>query len=137
MKFIFLPSTPPAAFSSSIASKVPLCDDCPNAASLPVSDANSPTLISLCPLPDLSQPVVVNTRSEIVIAPPRKGKRQLFINCTCSYFRLCFPSKVQNPVKSLRHRRKSRPRLQSPKAGPPAAARGKLFDLPRFCPTVR
>src|SRR5262249_17456896 len=41
----FLPSTPPAAFSSSMASNVPLWEDWPNAASFPVREANSPILM--------------------------------------------------------------------------------------------
>ena len=46
----FLPSTPPAAFSSSMASCVPSCEEMPKVASLPVSEANSPTRI-VSPLP--------------------------------------------------------------------------------------
>ena len=46
MRSNFRPSTPPAALSSSMASSVPLCDDWPNVASLPVSEANSPTLMT-------------------------------------------------------------------------------------------
>src|SRR6202789_801473 len=45
MSSSFRPRTPPAALISSIASAVPLCDDWPNAASLPVSEAYSPILM--------------------------------------------------------------------------------------------
>src|ERR1700690_777477 len=42
---ICLPRTPPAAFASSIARRVPLWEDWPKAASFPVRDAYSPILI--------------------------------------------------------------------------------------------
>src|SRR6266498_3004415 len=49
MSSTFFPSKPPAALISSIAIKVPLCDDLPKDASLPESDANSPILIVFPP----------------------------------------------------------------------------------------
>src|SRR5580658_7394133 len=51
MSWTCLPSTPPAALRSSTARAVPLWDDCPNDASLPVSEAYSPTLTTALPLP--------------------------------------------------------------------------------------
>src|SRR5579883_3012611 len=42
-----LPSTPPPALISSTASSVPSCEETPNDASLPVSEANSPTRMTL------------------------------------------------------------------------------------------
>src|SRR5215204_6411405 len=53
----FLPNTPPALLRSSIANNVPLCEELPNAASLPVREANSPTGIELpsAPPPGLLQ----------------------------------------------------------------------------------
>src|SRR5271170_5821174 len=57
----FPPRTQPAALRSSIAICVPMCDDWPNVASLPVSDANSPILISSPPAAvseDFLQPTI-------------------------------------------------------------------------------
>ena len=48
ISFSFFPSTPPAALISSNASCVPLCEDWPKLALPPVSEANSPILISSC-----------------------------------------------------------------------------------------
>ena len=42
---IFRPSTPPAALAASTAIVIPSCEDWPKLASLPVNEANSPTLM--------------------------------------------------------------------------------------------
>ena len=63
---------------------VPLCDDCPNAASLPVNEANSPTLITLPSAADWSadflQPVAMRTTPSI-----STGRKQnhFFIVISC------------------------------------------------------
>ena len=45
MSLNFLPSTPPAAFNSSKARAVPLCEDCPKLALPPVSAAEQEALL--------------------------------------------------------------------------------------------
>src|SRR6266540_2918972 len=67
---IFRPSTPPALLISSIANAVPLCEDCPNAASLPVKEANSPTLIVAPPLP--LPPLASDGLLQLVTATPAR-----------------------------------------------------------------
>src|SRR5881394_182630 len=67
---IFLPSTPPAALTSWMANSVPWCDICPNVASFPVNEANSPTLI--VPPPPLS--VCLLQLQQITITPQTVSK---------------------------------------------------------------
>ncbi len=76
---IFLPSTPPAALMSSMASCVPLCDDWPNVASLPVSDANSPTLMVSLPAPGADDGLLQPARKNPIANAARNGSRQIFI----------------------------------------------------------
>src|SRR5687768_12397409 len=52
----FLPSTPPAALTSSKASRMPLWVDCPKVAVPPVSELYSPTRISLLAAPPPAPP---------------------------------------------------------------------------------
>src|SRR5579862_7874693 len=84
MRSIFFPSTPPPAFISSMASWVPLCEAWPKAASLPVSEANSPTLMvsppAVEPPPLLLQAVVHKRRS----TGARISPRQYFISVFAS-----------------------------------------------------
>src|SRR5688572_6043608 len=65
MTSIFLPRTPPAALISSSASRMPLCWDWPNVASLPVRQANSPTLM------------VSAARRPVAKVKARRGRRAL------------------------------------------------------------
>src|SRR5450432_35123 len=78
---IFLPSTPPAALICSTASNVPSCDEMPNVASLPVSEAYSPTLMVslLAAVSDagLLQPV---RKIAAAIAAGKNCPRQIFMN---------------------------------------------------------
>src|SRR5690242_3437026 len=80
----FFPSTPPDALISSIASAVPLCEDCPKAASLPVSEANSPTLIvsdeAPPPLESLLQPHKVSAAVRAGHAKDRISLCHFFIS---------------------------------------------------------
>src|SRR5258707_1144898 len=79
MRSIFLPSAPPAALMSSTASSVPLWEELPKAASLPVSEANSPTLMaSLLPVwAGLLQPG--KTRRTITPVARRNCPQSFFI----------------------------------------------------------
>src|SRR4051812_48917252 len=58
MRWIFFPSTPPAALAFSTTRVVPLCDAVPKLAVRPVRQAYSPTgmVLPLAPPPPLSQP---------------------------------------------------------------------------------
>src|SRR5262249_43710161 len=73
----FLPSTPPAALRSLTARAVPLWEELPNAASLPVKDANSPTgIVSPPPPPEgLLHPVRIRP---VIRANAAKTKQCLF-----------------------------------------------------------
>src|ERR1700677_2996242 len=68
-----LPNTPPAALRSSTARAVPMWDDCPNAASLPVSEANSPTLMAVAALLPLLPPLSADD-DEDLLQPVRKSE---------------------------------------------------------------
>src|SRR5271170_701093 len=82
----FPPRTPPAALRSSIAICVPLCDDWPNVASLPVSDANSPTLMTSlfeADSPDgLLQPTRIKQVDVMIVS--RNCLLKIFIKAPCS-----------------------------------------------------
>ena len=96
----FLPNAPPAAFASSIASKVPLWDMVPNVASLPVSEAYSPTLMVSPPPPPLPpegspgllQPVRSSTLSGRTAADPWRASstnRGSWCRCSLSWASFC------------------------------------------------
>src|SRR5258706_348292 len=77
ISLIFLPRTPPALLTSSMARAVPLCDISPKVASLPVSEANSPILITL---PDCWVQLARTSAN----AEATKGKMSLFIRVPAS-----------------------------------------------------
>src|SRR5580693_2468222 len=77
--WIFLPSTPSPALSLSTASCVPLCDDWPNVASLPVSEANSPTLMMSLVAADSPGGLLQPVRNSETATAARNDPRQIFM----------------------------------------------------------
>src|SRR5579859_6443677 len=72
MSWTCLPRTPPAALRSSTARAVPAWDDCPNEASLPVSEAYSPTLMTSLALLALLLAPVPCAGGEDLLQPTRR-----------------------------------------------------------------
>src|SRR3954453_9114522 len=83
----FLPSTPPAEFRVSIANMVPSCEDFPKVASLPVKEANSPTLITLSPPPAWPWPGLLHPVKRLNTAMTTPSNN----NCL-QYFIILIPS---------------------------------------------